>query len=40
MDQMCWLVQLRPLNGGREWDASPDDLTPVSRTAPPNAGAR
>lgn len=40
MDQMCRLVQLRPLEGGREWDASPDDLTPAALTPPPTAGAR
>ncbi|MGW1977453.1 hypothetical protein [Streptomyces sp. NPDC001889] len=22
-------IQLRPLNGGREWDALPEDLTPA-----------
>ncbi|MGW0708270.1 hypothetical protein ACWD4G_20325 [Streptomyces sp. NPDC002643] len=24
-------VQLRPLGGGREWDAEPDSIRPVSR---------
>ncbi|MEU9603219.1 hypothetical protein [Streptomyces sp. NPDC048057] len=34
MDRMCQLVQLRPLDGGLEWDASPHDLTPASPPAP------
>ncbi|MFC3352036.1 hypothetical protein ACFOOM_32350 [Streptomyces echinoruber] len=27
-------VQLRPLGGGREWDADPGALEPVERTRP------
>ncbi|MDX3455564.1 hypothetical protein PV396_27120 [Streptomyces sp. ME02-8801-2C] len=38
-------VQLRPIGGGREWDARPDDLRPVTesqalRTAVAVANAR
>ncbi|MFI1867448.1 hypothetical protein [Streptomyces jumonjinensis] len=25
-------VQLRPLNGGREWDAFPEDLSPAAQS--------
>ncbi|MFH8614199.1 hypothetical protein ACH4E8_03860 [Streptomyces sp. NPDC017979] len=39
MDQLCQLVQLRPLGGGLEWDASPHDLTPVPATEPRTADA-
>ncbi|MEU5977157.1 hypothetical protein [Streptomyces sp. NPDC047315] len=39
MDRMCQLVQLRPLNGGLEWDASPLDLTPAPSPAPHSAVA-
>ncbi|MFI6287167.1 hypothetical protein ACIBCM_20875 [Streptomyces sp. NPDC051018] len=32
MDRMGLRVQLRPLNGGREWDAMPQDLSPASQS--------
>ncbi|MEO3974107.1 hypothetical protein [Streptomyces sp. CAU 1734] len=25
-------IQLRPLNGGREWDALPEDLSPAAQS--------
>ncbi|MFF0446956.1 hypothetical protein ACFYT4_11155 [Streptomyces sp. NPDC004609] len=32
MDRMGLRVQLRPLNGGREWDALPEDLSPAAQS--------
>ncbi|MFI6289385.1 hypothetical protein ACIBCM_32350 [Streptomyces sp. NPDC051018] len=32
MDRMGSRVQLRPLNGGREWDALPSDLRPAAQS--------
>ena len=33
MDHRCGKIQLRPLGGGLEWDAAPEELEPVSRDA-------
>jgi hypothetical protein len=30
MDEVGGRVQIRPLDGGREWDALPDDVEPPS----------
>ncbi|MFF0447011.1 hypothetical protein ACFYT4_11445 [Streptomyces sp. NPDC004609] len=32
MDRVGARVQLRPLNGGREWDALPGDLRPAAQS--------
>ncbi|MGW4030105.1 hypothetical protein ACWEFL_12410 [Streptomyces sp. NPDC004838] len=32
MDRVGARVQIRPLNGGREWDARPEDVSPAAQS--------